>query len=152
MSEPRYAALLFSEICTLCGASTKLKPDPYLFARLCASCRDTHLVDYDEAVQGWNTAGSVRWSQFGPSYPGSCGTMFESHTFKPKGFRQFCLLQDVERTLRKRTDPSNPNSSSDTILASNWSVDSYNLAQCLLGLEQAHYQELEAIRKQRRQL
>ncbi|KAG8725527.1 hypothetical protein FRC09_013766 [Ceratobasidium sp. 395] len=63
MPEPEYAALLFSKLCTLCGSSTTFKPDPYLFARLCASCRDTSLVDYDEAVEKWHIEDLVIWSK-----------------------------------------------------------------------------------------
>ncbi|KAG8784600.1 hypothetical protein FRC12_018511 [Ceratobasidium sp. 428] len=53
--EPQYAALLFSKNCTLCGASTAVKPDLRLRARLCSSCRDTELMQlnrkYDTAIE-----------------------------------------------------------------------------------------------------
>ncbi|KAG8744071.1 hypothetical protein FRC10_010856 [Ceratobasidium sp. 414] len=45
MYEPQYAALLFAKYCTLCGASATAKPDPYLFVRLCASCRKSELKE-----------------------------------------------------------------------------------------------------------
>ncbi|KAG9128583.1 hypothetical protein FRC07_000016 [Ceratobasidium sp. 392] len=45
MCEPQYAALLFSKYCTLCGASATARPDVYLSARLCSSCRDTKLQE-----------------------------------------------------------------------------------------------------------
>ncbi|KAF8602495.1 hypothetical protein BDV93DRAFT_557497 [Ceratobasidium sp. AG-I] len=50
MSEPQFVALLFTNFCTLCGASTKLKPDGNLRVRLCAACRDTELVPYHENI------------------------------------------------------------------------------------------------------
>ncbi|QRV72213.1 hypothetical protein RhiJN_00227 [Ceratobasidium sp. AG-Ba] len=46
MTEPRYAAYLFSKHCTLCGCSATSRPDPYLRVRLCASCRQFRLVDH----------------------------------------------------------------------------------------------------------
>ncbi|KAG8743044.1 hypothetical protein FRC12_015179 [Ceratobasidium sp. 428] len=145
MSEPRYAALLFSKLCTLCGASTTLKLDPHLFARLCASCRDTGLVE-DVTVMQWDIRNLLRWS---PS-------------IKPNSSHRFCLRQDLERILQQRAEP-NSNSSSESILMSNresgrlsppfsWFYDSYYLAQYLSGLEQARRQELEEIKNQRRQL
>ncbi|KAG8790870.1 hypothetical protein FRC12_010794 [Ceratobasidium sp. 428] len=48
ISEPQYAALMFSKTCTLCGASTAVRPDPNLRARLCASCRDTELIQLNK--------------------------------------------------------------------------------------------------------
>ncbi|KAG9086320.1 hypothetical protein FRC06_003155, partial [Ceratobasidium sp. 370] len=45
MCEPQYAALLFSKYCTLCGGHATAKPDPYLWARLCASCLESKLID-----------------------------------------------------------------------------------------------------------
>ncbi|KAG8712273.1 hypothetical protein FRC09_020038 [Ceratobasidium sp. 395] len=139
MSEPRYAVLLFSESCTLCGASTALKPDPHLFARLCASCRDTGLVD-DETVMQWNIENLQLSSR-----------------------RRFCLRQDVEQILQQRAEP-NSNSSSESILMFNresgrlllpyfsWLYDGHHLAQYLSDLEQARRQELEEIKNQRREL
>ncbi|KAG8752476.1 hypothetical protein FRC12_011936, partial [Ceratobasidium sp. 428] len=45
LNEPQYAALVFSKTCTLCGANATAKPDVYLVARLCSSCRDTELQE-----------------------------------------------------------------------------------------------------------
>ncbi|KAG8790925.1 hypothetical protein FRC12_010659 [Ceratobasidium sp. 428] len=48
MSEPEYAALLFTKNCSICGVSTTSQADLYLYARLCKSCRATELVDVYE--------------------------------------------------------------------------------------------------------
>ncbi|KAF8601656.1 hypothetical protein BDV93DRAFT_495506 [Ceratobasidium sp. AG-I] len=45
MCEPQYAALMFSNYCTLCGAPVTSQPDPNLRVRICASCRNTELKD-----------------------------------------------------------------------------------------------------------
>ncbi|KAG8767564.1 hypothetical protein FRC12_006170 [Ceratobasidium sp. 428] len=45
LNEPQYAALVFSKTCTLCGATATARPDVYLVARLCSSCRDTELQE-----------------------------------------------------------------------------------------------------------
>ncbi|KAG9128586.1 hypothetical protein FRC07_000019 [Ceratobasidium sp. 392] len=45
MSEPQYAALVFTKYCTLCGASATAKPYPRLHVRLCPSCRKDELKE-----------------------------------------------------------------------------------------------------------
>ncbi|KAH7337547.1 hypothetical protein B0J17DRAFT_663398 [Rhizoctonia solani] len=45
ISEPIYAALLFSKICTLCGRRALQRMDPTLLERLCGQCKKTRLVD-----------------------------------------------------------------------------------------------------------
>ncbi|QRV99027.1 valine-tRNA ligase [Ceratobasidium sp. AG-Ba] len=45
MCEPKYAALVFTKTCTMCGANTMSKLDVSLLARLCKSCRDTELQE-----------------------------------------------------------------------------------------------------------
>ncbi|CAE6535525.1 unnamed protein product [Rhizoctonia solani] len=45
LSEPKYAALLFSKICTLCDRRALQSMDPVLLERLCGKCKDTELVD-----------------------------------------------------------------------------------------------------------
>ncbi|KAG8728103.1 hypothetical protein FRC12_022007, partial [Ceratobasidium sp. 428] len=107
MSEPRYAALLFSKLCTLCGASTTLKPDPSLFVRLCASCRDTGLMDYGEAGKEGHITGLVSLS----------------NTIKPNSSRSFCLRRDVERILQEHPHLSNPNLFSEVQLDSDWMLE-----------------------------
>ncbi|KAG9128587.1 hypothetical protein FRC07_000020 [Ceratobasidium sp. 392] len=47
MCEPQYAALVFLKHCTLCGASATAKPDFDLYVRLCASCRNTGLREFN---------------------------------------------------------------------------------------------------------
>ncbi|KAG9074822.1 hypothetical protein FS749_013579, partial [Ceratobasidium sp. UAMH 11750] len=48
MSEPQYAALLFTKLCSICGASTTRQADLYLYVRLCNSCRASQLIDVSE--------------------------------------------------------------------------------------------------------
>ncbi|KAG8701054.1 hypothetical protein FRC08_004306 [Ceratobasidium sp. 394] len=43
--EPQYAALLFTKICTICGAKASRQADLYLYVRLCSSCCNTELID-----------------------------------------------------------------------------------------------------------
>ncbi|KAI9058976.1 hypothetical protein FKP32DRAFT_1580835 [Trametes sanguinea] len=43
MSEPAYAALLFTHICTLCGATHAVWVDYAIRLRLCKSCRDANI-------------------------------------------------------------------------------------------------------------
>ncbi|CAE6439936.1 unnamed protein product [Rhizoctonia solani] len=50
MSEPAYAALLFTPFCSLCGTKTGLPPDPYIRVRLCVFCRDTRVRDVSKYV------------------------------------------------------------------------------------------------------
>ncbi|CAE6436723.1 unnamed protein product [Rhizoctonia solani] len=50
MSEPAYAALLFTPFCSLCGTKTGLPPDPYIRVRLCIFCRDNRVRDVSKYV------------------------------------------------------------------------------------------------------
>ncbi|KAG9078662.1 hypothetical protein FS749_009282, partial [Ceratobasidium sp. UAMH 11750] len=45
MSQPQYAALVFMNECSLCGACTKITLEPKLRVRLCRSCHASELVD-----------------------------------------------------------------------------------------------------------
>ncbi|CAE6479564.1 unnamed protein product [Rhizoctonia solani] len=45
LSEPKYAGLLFSKMCTLCNRRALQSMDPMLLERLCRKCKDTELVD-----------------------------------------------------------------------------------------------------------
>ncbi|CAE6461171.1 unnamed protein product [Rhizoctonia solani] len=45
LSEPVYAALLFSKICTSCGCHTLQNMDPVLLEKLCGKCKKTQLMD-----------------------------------------------------------------------------------------------------------
>ncbi|CAE6491888.1 unnamed protein product [Rhizoctonia solani] len=44
MSPVRYATLLFTKNCTVCGETTTIGADPYLMVRLCNECRETEQV------------------------------------------------------------------------------------------------------------
>ncbi|CUA76589.1 Putative protein TIC 214 N-terminal part [Rhizoctonia solani] len=46
MVEPQYAALMFSENCTVCGIHDTSMPDPYLRVRLCPPCRNIELISW----------------------------------------------------------------------------------------------------------
>ncbi|KAF8692793.1 hypothetical protein RHS03_08551, partial [Rhizoctonia solani] len=48
LSEPVYAALLFSKICTSCGRRALQNMDPVLQERLCAKCKKDQLIDLCE--------------------------------------------------------------------------------------------------------
>ncbi|EUC61427.1 F-box protein [Rhizoctonia solani AG-3 Rhs1AP] len=48
LSEPKYAGLLFSKICTLCNRRALQSMDPMLLERLCRKCKDIELVDLAE--------------------------------------------------------------------------------------------------------
>ncbi|CAE6433663.1 unnamed protein product [Rhizoctonia solani] len=45
LSEPQYVSLLFSKTCSSCGARVLRRMDPYLYVRLCNSCRDEQVVE-----------------------------------------------------------------------------------------------------------
>ncbi|KAG8775687.1 hypothetical protein FRC12_001334 [Ceratobasidium sp. 428] len=72
MSEPQYAALMFSNLCTICGTATTLKLDTCFFVRLCASCRKTELVKYEDVKRGplglANCMHLLRWSNSERNY------------------------------------------------------------------------------------
>ncbi|KAG8717943.1 hypothetical protein FRC09_013412 [Ceratobasidium sp. 395] len=55
MCEPQYAALMFSKHCTLCGGTATAKPDPFLWVRLCPTCRENHLTD----IGDWHSRHSI---------------------------------------------------------------------------------------------
>lgn len=40
LSEPQYVSLLFSKTCSSCGERVLRRMDPYLYVRLCTTCRD----------------------------------------------------------------------------------------------------------------
>ncbi|QRW24958.1 F-box protein [Rhizoctonia solani] len=44
LSEPQYAALIYSHHCTVCGTSTSEPMDPYLNTRLCQDCIEKNIV------------------------------------------------------------------------------------------------------------
>ncbi|CAE6458740.1 unnamed protein product [Rhizoctonia solani] len=46
MVEPQYAALIFSDNCTLCGVQVASVLDPYLRVRLCPNYRDEQLISW----------------------------------------------------------------------------------------------------------
>ncbi|KAG9126744.1 hypothetical protein FRC07_002122 [Ceratobasidium sp. 392] len=52
MSEPRYLALVFLKMCTLCGKAGKTEMNEVLRIRLCASCRETCLIAWDAVPPG----------------------------------------------------------------------------------------------------
>lgn len=53
MSEPQYAALLFTKACMSCGKTTGSRADPFLLVSLCSVCRETELKDvYGELRMG----------------------------------------------------------------------------------------------------
>ncbi|KAG8727529.1 hypothetical protein FRC11_012975, partial [Ceratobasidium sp. 423] len=45
LSEPQYVSLLFSKTCSSCGARVLRRMDPYLYVRLCNTCRDEQIVE-----------------------------------------------------------------------------------------------------------
>ncbi|KAF8676152.1 A Receptor for Ubiquitination Targets [Rhizoctonia solani] len=48
LSEPQYAALIYSHHCTVCGTSTSEPMDPYLNTRLCQDCIETNIVAVED--------------------------------------------------------------------------------------------------------
>ncbi|KAG9113866.1 hypothetical protein FRC07_007716 [Ceratobasidium sp. 392] len=123
MSEPRYAALLFSNLCTTYSAVTTLKLDTHLFVRLCASCRKTELVDYDAARQAPLTAYMhlLSWS----------------NTINPKTSRSCALRHEVDQMRQEFTQHSNFRRQLDEHVNTR---------------EKEHQEEMDALKKQRRQL
>ncbi|CAE6419087.1 unnamed protein product, partial [Rhizoctonia solani] len=81
ISEPRYAKLLFSKICTSCGARAIHNMDPILLERLCAKCKGAKLVDL---AQHWEIASLVFAST----------TILPRHCENWRG--PWCLSEDFE--------------------------------------------------------
>ncbi|CEL54056.1 hypothetical protein RSOLAG1IB_06765 [Rhizoctonia solani AG-1 IB] len=48
LTEPQYAALIYSQHCMVCGTGTTEPMDPYLNARMCQKCIEVHVVDVEE--------------------------------------------------------------------------------------------------------
>ncbi|KAG8725523.1 hypothetical protein FRC09_013762 [Ceratobasidium sp. 395] len=96
MCEPQYAALLFSKHCTLCGGFAKAKPDPYLFVRLCPTCRESKLIDRADVTSHHKL--------------GLDNSLFvSSNVIKPKNKAnvkfihstgEYCLIDEVDEALR----------------------------------------------------
>ncbi|EUC53742.1 hypothetical protein RSOL_016750, partial [Rhizoctonia solani AG-3 Rhs1AP] len=84
--------LMFSEHCTICGAQEETSmPDPYLRVRLCSTCRDTELVDWE--IQRGLLRNSVPFSQHArPSRPSRND---------PLGYR---LRTEKEETERRKKE------------------------------------------------
>ncbi|QRW25982.1 F-box protein [Rhizoctonia solani] len=67
LSEPVYAALLFSKICTSCGRRALQNMDPVLQGRLCAKCKKDQLIDLSEHdIDTSLVFVSTNWSERGP--------------------------------------------------------------------------------------
>ncbi|CAE6481392.1 unnamed protein product [Rhizoctonia solani] len=92
MMEPQYAALMFSEHCTICGTQEGTgMPDPYLRVRLCPTCRDTELTEWD--IQHGLLRNSVPFSQH---------TRPSGHSrYGPLGYR---LRTEKEETKRREKE------------------------------------------------
>ncbi|CAE6471514.1 unnamed protein product [Rhizoctonia solani] len=45
LSIPQYVSLLFSKTCSSCGTKVLRRMDPYLYVRLCTSCRDAQIIE-----------------------------------------------------------------------------------------------------------
>ncbi|KAG9083141.1 hypothetical protein FS749_006268 [Ceratobasidium sp. UAMH 11750] len=146
MSEPRYAALLFSNLCTICGAVTTLKLDTQLFVRLCASCRKTEVVGSDKVRAGRKSAfwAWVNWS----------------NEINPKSSRSYALRREVDQIQEEHAELSKP---MNRYNLQKWEGKKsserngryqfrWRLAEYLQEIEKAHQREMKAIKEQRRQL
>ncbi|QRV84693.1 valine-tRNA ligase [Ceratobasidium sp. AG-Ba] len=96
MSEPQYAVLVFGKVCTICGASTRAKVDPFLHARLCSSCRDEHLIE----ISRW--ANPILIHNDLVEHSECTGVKLKSAPH-PRGARPvFSLVRSVKEVLEKR--------------------------------------------------
>ncbi|CAE6448141.1 hypothetical protein ACGC1H_001101 [Rhizoctonia solani] len=48
VSEPGYVALLFTNVCSLCGILSRSQVDEFLLVRLCAACKRSELMKFHE--------------------------------------------------------------------------------------------------------
>ncbi|CUA72842.1 hypothetical protein RSOLAG22IIIB_10350 [Rhizoctonia solani] len=51
LNEPQYVSLIFSKICSTCGARVLRQMDPYLHVRLCNLCRNNQIMRISESDQ-----------------------------------------------------------------------------------------------------
>ncbi|KAG8791711.1 hypothetical protein FRC12_008312 [Ceratobasidium sp. 428] len=93
MDEPQYAALLFTKVCTICGASTSCRADLYLYVRLCNSCRNTEVINMGEF--------STRIANLIPCSP-TAGPQNDKTELE-----YYCLRDDARRLDAKRLDLKN---------------------------------------------
>ncbi|KAF8602452.1 hypothetical protein BDV93DRAFT_193964 [Ceratobasidium sp. AG-I] len=100
MSEPQYAALLFTRICTSCGANTSSRADPYLLVRLCSECRETELED----ARPYHMLPDLRLAmvlttdlmKFKLKNAGRCSY--------GSGGTEYCLAKEAEEALKQRNE------------------------------------------------
>ncbi|KAG9097879.1 hypothetical protein FRC07_010718, partial [Ceratobasidium sp. 392] len=151
MCEPQYA-LMFSKHCTFCGASATAKPDPYLWARLCITCRENDLMD----IEPWDSPSIVDSTLVNSS----SSINFKVDKTRPRGTRHpLCSLkQEVNEVLDKEKEFQD---ASDHTELANWEQErrvAVN-ARRKVGLTIAHYldsvdkssgRELGHVKQQRR--
>ncbi|KAG9094954.1 hypothetical protein FS749_011423 [Ceratobasidium sp. UAMH 11750] len=100
MCEPQYAALLFSKYCTLCGGHATAKPDPYLWARLCAPCRESKLTDRVDIP----TYHKLGIDQSLVPYSSLIKPKNKANTKRGYSNQEYSLTQDVESVLHTQCD------------------------------------------------
>ncbi|KAF8596717.1 hypothetical protein BDV93DRAFT_527881 [Ceratobasidium sp. AG-I] len=154
MCEPQYAALMFSKHCTLCGAASTAKLDPYLRVRLCSTCRDTQL-------EAWSI-GSLHEcayliSRSGVSKPKTAGGGHKGRSYRPK---YYCLLPEAQELRRKSQELQH---SKDHRAYACWveerqkeiqlrSKEASALQEYILSTSKSHVAGLVDARKQRREV
>ncbi|KAH7332915.1 hypothetical protein B0J17DRAFT_139862 [Rhizoctonia solani] len=153
MSPVRYAMLLFTKNCMVCGETTPITADPYLMVRLCTECRETELVE----LVGRSNHGT------GPQKLVCVTTMM---TFRKKnaekrprgsGPLRYCLrteLEEVRATYRELTQPG------CEVAFARWKTEvkdemdlrkefAVRLRAFLRLVENTRYSELEQIKRER---
>ncbi|EUC56344.1 F-box protein [Rhizoctonia solani AG-3 Rhs1AP] len=153
MSPVRYATLLFTKHCTVCGEITTISADPYLMVRLCVECRETKLIELVGREYLWT----------GPEKLVCVTNMM---TFRKKnaekrprgsGPLKYCLrkeLEELRATFRELSQPG------CEVAFTRWKTEvkdeldlrkqfGATLKSFLRLIENTRYEELEKIKRER---
>ncbi|KAB5590866.1 Protein SFI1 [Ceratobasidium theobromae] len=81
ISEPQYAAMLFTTACSMCGRWAPRNMDPALLVRLCAQCRENETVD--------------------PRHVTDSTLVFTTYNLIPRSYARRCLYSDAKAVKAK---------------------------------------------------